>query len=70
MQLRKTEKVKVRQPLQKIEIAMDSSINIDDQIDTIKEELNIKEVVFLDNQEEQRFLNHYFLNFELYSSIL
>jgi broad specificity phosphatase PhoE len=50
--------VKVRQPLQKIEVALppspeggvhESRLHLAEQIDVIREELNIKEIVFLDS---------------------
>jgi len=45
-------RVKVRQPLQKIEVALADPADhalIQDQLDTIKEELNIKEIEFVDD---------------------
>ncbi|PIZ73813.1 isoleucine--tRNA ligase [Candidatus Peregrinibacteria bacterium CG_4_10_14_0_2_um_filter_43_11] len=51
---RAKQKIKVRQPLQKIDIVLsdpgDQAL-IADQIETIKEELNIKEVEFIDNPD-------------------
>ena len=49
--LRKKLKIKVRQPLQKIIIAM-PEIDIQDQFETIKEELNVKELEFLKDASE------------------
>ena len=48
-------KLKVRQPLSKVQIALgdqyDKSI-LDDQIEIIKEELNVKEIEFIDNPSD------------------
>jgi isoleucyl-tRNA synthetase len=44
-------KLKVRQPLQKAIIAM-PEIDIQDQLETIKEELNVKELEFLSDASE------------------
>ena len=48
-------KLKVRQPLSKVQIALgdqyDKSI-LDDQIEIIKEELNVKEIEFIDNPQD------------------
>lgn len=49
--LRKKLKLKVRQPLQKAIIAM-PEIDISDQLETIKEELNVKELEFLSDASE------------------
>lgn len=49
--LRKKLKLKVRQPLQKAIIAM-PEIDIQDQFNTIKEELNVKELEFLKDTSE------------------
>ncbi len=48
-------KMKVRQPLSKIQVVLSDQYHADqlkDQLDTIKEELNIKEVIFIDNPSE------------------
>ena len=49
--LRKRLKLKVRQPLSKVIIAM-PEIEIKDQLETIKEELNVKEIEFLADANE------------------
>jgi isoleucyl-tRNA synthetase len=41
--------VKVRQPLQKIEVALPAKATLGEQLDVIQEELNIKEIEFLDS---------------------
>lgn len=48
-------KIKVRQPLSKVQIALGGQYDkkiIDDQIEIIKEELNVKEVEFIDNPSD------------------
>ena len=52
LSLRKQESVKVRQPLKLATIAFAKDLNISDQINTIKEELNVKELCFLDDPEK------------------
>ena len=53
LQLRKNVKMKVRQPLAKVEVASAQSYNFSQEdLDTVKEELNVKEIVFLENPEE------------------
>jgi len=52
---RAKKKIKVRQPLSKVQIALTKQYDknsLNDQIDTIKEELNIKEVEFIDNPND------------------
>ena len=52
LSLRKQEQIKVRQPLASASIAFSQKIDMSDQINTIKEELNIKNLTILDNPEE------------------
>jgi len=47
--IRAKENIKVRQPLQGIEVAIENNENIKLELDVIKEELNIKEIKFIDN---------------------
>jgi isoleucyl-tRNA synthetase len=50
--LRKQEEIRVKQPLQDLKLVCVKSEILNDQIETIKEELNIKEIIFLDNPEQ------------------
>lgn len=52
LQLRKNQNIRVKQPLLKAEIALASIVDLADQMDVIKEELNVKEIVILKNPEE------------------
>ncbi len=52
LSLRKSTKIKVRQPLQKAIVAMSKGADISDHMEVIKEELNIKEIDFLEKPEE------------------
>lgn len=52
LQLRKNQNIRVKQPLLKAEIALASTVDLSDQMDVIKEELNVKEIVILKNPEE------------------
>lgn len=47
--LRKKLDIKVRQPLSKMQVAISSNINLSEEFETIKEELNIKEIEILDS---------------------
>ena len=50
--LRKNEKVKVRQPLNSLEIVMSKPLDISDHYQTIQEELNVKNLKILKKAEE------------------
>ncbi|HPO06048.1 MAG TPA: class I tRNA ligase family protein, partial [Candidatus Gracilibacteria bacterium] len=52
LQLRQRKQLKVRQPLAKVEVAMANSEFLQDQLEIIAEELNVKSVVLLSNPEE------------------
>lgn len=52
LSLRKKIWMKVRQPLSRIEVALSSKIKFDDQFETIKEELNVKEIKILKDVSE------------------
>lgn len=53
--IRADSKVKVRQPLQKATVALPPAVNFDmtqDDLDLLRQELNVKEVAFADNPDE------------------
>lgn len=50
--LRKEQKIKVRQPLQKIFLYAEDKSFLEKEVQLIAEELNVKEVVFVDSEEE------------------
>ena len=50
--LRKKSNIKIRQPLKTIYIYSEKKENIEDFVDLIKSELNVKEVKFIDNEDD------------------
>lgn len=48
--IRAREKIRVRQPLSKAQVVISSGVDISTQIQALKEELNVKDLVILDNE--------------------